>query len=79
VGAISTALGAGTSAAGLLSFTADAEFRTQSAAAGFARAADSITGEDVRTRLGRLARDVLLPEILSPMVLLSEDFLSKFV
>src|SRR6267143_143762 len=50
LGAISTGLGAGTSAAaGLLSFTPDAELLTMiGAAAGFAAAADSIAGANVR-------------------------------
>src|SRR5258707_7395790 len=74
VGAISTGLGAGTSAAGLLSFAADAELRTTiGAAAGLAVAADSMSGDDVRAEdLGDLLADVLLPEVL-----LSDDFLSK--
>src|SRR4030088_405396 len=72
LGAISTALGAGTSAAGLLSFTADAELRTtMGAGADFAAATDSISGEDAGAKdFGDLVADVLLPEVLSPVVLL---------
>ncbi len=76
VGAISTGLGAGTSAAGLLSFAPDAELCTRigAAAAGFAVAADSMSGDDVRAEdLGDLLADVLLPEVL-----LWDDLLSKF-
>src|SRR6202049_1272813 len=75
VGAISTALGAGTSAASFLSFAPDAELRTTiGAAAGLAVAADSMSGDDVRAEgLGDLLADVLLPEVLLP-----DDLLSKF-
>src|SRR6202035_5744520 len=75
VGAISTGPGAGTSAAGLLSFAPDAELCTTiGAAAGLAVVADSMSGDDVRAEgLGDLLADVLLPEVL-----LSDDFSSKF-
>src|ERR1700674_5625477 len=74
VGTISTGPGAGTSAAGLLSFAADAELRTTiGAAAGLAVAADSMSGDDARAEgLGALLADVLLLEVL-----LSDDLLSK--
>ena len=59
VGDISTGPGAGTSAAGLLSFAPDAELRTTiGAAAGSAVAADSMSGGDVRGEdLGDLLAD----------------------
>src|SRR5882762_8949309 len=75
VGAISTGPGAGTSAAGLLSFALDVGLRTTiGAAAGLTVAADSMSGDEVRAEdLGDLLADVLLPEVL-----LSDDLLSKF-
>src|SRR5258708_16971075 len=75
VGAITTGLGASTSAAGLLIFAPDSELRTTiGAAAGLAVAADSMSGDDVRAEgLGDLLADVLLPEAL-----LSDDLFSKF-
>src|ERR1700738_979045 len=74
VGAISTGPGAGTSAAGLLSFAPDAELRTTiGAIAGLAVAADSMSGDDVRAEdLGDLLADALLLEVL-PL----DDLLSK--
>src|SRR6266446_5730538 len=74
VDAISTGLGAGTSAAGWLSFAPDAELRTTiGAAAGLAVAADSMSGDDFSAEdLGDLLADVLLSEVLL------SDLLSKF-
>src|SRR4030081_3403573 len=76
VGAITTGLGASTSAAGSLIFAPDSGLRTTigAAAAGLAVAADSMSRNAVRAEgLGDLLADVLLPEVL-----LSDDWLSKF-
>jgi hypothetical protein len=76
VGAITTGLGAGTSAAGSLIFASGSELRTtMGAAAGLAVATDSMSGDEVSAEgLGDLlGGDVLLPEVL-----LSDDLWSKF-
>src|SRR5260370_12744915 len=75
VAAITTGLGAGTSAAGSLIFAAGCELgSTIGAAAGLAVAPDSMSGDDVSAGgLGDLLADVLLPEVL-----LSDALWSKF-
>jgi len=74
VDAISTGLGAGTSAAGWLSSLRMRNCATTiGAAAGLAVAADSMSGDDFSAEdLGDLLADVLLPEVLL------SDLLSKF-